>query len=186
MTTTSVTVRPLMPDEVPGAEKLLDGCFGAGFGEIDETDLAFAAHADGRLLGVVTAALRRPVDLEPYYAGRVSWPEDSLTQDEVMLIRQIGVERSARGKGVGDALMTALGRAVAEQLEGRVRYSVANAWVHALTGHCPAAPLLERQGFEAAELVPDFFAAMPSADCPGCGEAPCRCSVRVYFRGSAR
>ena len=182
MTTTDLTVRRLAPDEASAAKDLLDRCFGLGFEEIDETDVAFAAHAGDRLLGLITSALRRPADLESHYAGRVSWPGDSLTQDEVVLIRQIAVEPDARGIGVGDALMTAAGHAMEGQLPGRDGYALANAWVHASTGHCPAAPLLERHGFEVAGWVPDFFAAMPSEDCPGCGEAPCRCSVRVYFK----
>lgn len=163
------------------AEALLDRSFGAGFGEIDPTDVAFVAHAGDRLVGVLTAALRRPADLEPYYSGRVSWPGDSLAQDEVVLIRQIGVEPDARGMGVGDALMDAAEDGAGEAA-GRALYLVANAWVHAKTGRCPAAYLLERHGFVAVGSVPDFFAAMPSEDCPGCGEAPCRCSVSVYFK----
>jgi GNAT superfamily N-acetyltransferase len=182
MTTTNIFVRPLVPDEVPAAKELLDRAFGAGFEEIDVTDTAFAAHAGGRLVGVVTTALRRPVDLEPHYAGRVSWPGDSLIQDEVVLIRQIAVEQSARGMGVGDALMAAAEDAARRRAAEDVRFLLANAWVHASTGHCPAAPLLNRRGFAEAGCVPDFFAAMPSEDCPGCGEAPCRCSVRVYFK----
>jgi GNAT superfamily N-acetyltransferase len=186
MTTTSINVRPLAPDEVPAATDLLDRCFGAGFGEIDETDMAFAAHAGNRLVGVVTTAVRRPADLEPHYAGRVSWPGDSLAQPEVVLIRQIGVERDARGTGVGDALIAAAEGAAADRSAERVRFLLANAWVHASTGRCPAAPLLERRGFAEAGWVPDFFAAMPSQDCPGCGEAPCRCSVRVYVKRPQR
>jgi GNAT superfamily N-acetyltransferase len=185
-----MTVGPLMPGDVAEARSLLDRCFGAGFGEIDTTDTAFAAHADGRLVGVITAASRRPADLELHYAGRVSWPGDSPAYPEVTLIRQIGVERDARGMGVGDALLAAVEDAAVEDAarsagtgepsRNHAAYLVANAWVHAHTGRCPAGPLLERAGFAVAGWVPDFFAAMPSEDCPGCGSAPCRCSVRVY------
>lgn len=185
-----------MPGDVAEAKALLDRCFGAGFGEIDPTDTAFAAHVDGRLVGVITAASRRPADLELHYAGRVSWPGDSPAYPEVTLIRQIGVEQDARGQGVGDALLVAVedaarsvapsaapSAAVGEPPGDHAAYLVANAWVHAHTGRCPAGPLLERAGFAVAGWVPDFFAAMPSEDCPGCGSAPCRCSVRVYFKG---
>jgi hypothetical protein len=173
-----LTVAPLAGEEVAAAKALLDECFGAGFEEIDPEDVAFAAHLDSRFVGVLTVAARPPALLEAHYAGRVTWPGDSLAQPEVALIRQIGVAIEARGAGVGDALMTA----AQPVLSG---WAVANAWVHACTGHCPAGPLLERHGFAVAGYVPDFFAAMPSADCPGCGEAPCRCSVRVYVRGGA-
>jgi GNAT superfamily N-acetyltransferase len=190
MTTTNITVGPLAQDEVPAAKDLFDRAFGAGFEEIDATNMAFAAHLGSRLVGVLTAAPRRPADLESHYAGRVSWPGDSRTHDEVVLIRQIAVEQDARKMGVGDALMTAAEDAVAghgaDLSRGRTGFLVANAWVHANTGHCPAAPLLERSGFEAVGWCSDFFAEMPSEDCPGCGEAPCCCSVRVYFKHLGR
>ena len=175
-------VRPLIWESAAEAKDLLDRCFGAGFGEMDETDMGFTAYHDSCLVGVMTVALRSPAGLNSHYAGRVSWPGDSFAQVEVALIRQIGVTENARGMGVGDALMVATTHAVADHFEDRVRYLVANAWVHARTGRCPAAHLLERHGFTIAGAVPNFFAAMPSEDCPGCSTALCRCSVRVYFK----
>ncbi len=181
----TLTVGPLAPAEVAAAKVLLDGCFGAGFGEVDPEDLAFAAHLDSRLVGVLTVATRTPALLDADYAGRVTWPGDSHTRDEIALIRQIGVEQDVRRTGVGDALMAAAESALRDRSSGGedpAGYAVANAWAHARTGSCPAARLLERHGFAVAGHVPDFFAAMPSEDCPGCGESPCRCSVRVYVR----
>ncbi len=184
LTARPVTIRPVTVDSIGAARDLLDRCFGVGFGHIDDGggDVAYAAYSGPFVVGVVTASLRDPAGLETFYRGRLRWPADGLATPEVALLGQIAVDAHARRCGVGDALLDAVEQAVFERFDGRIDYWVANAWVHARNGHCPAGPLFERHGFALAGNVPDFFAAMPADDCPGCGHVPCRCSANVYIK----
>jgi GNAT superfamily N-acetyltransferase len=179
-------MRRLVAADVADALKLLSRCFGGGFGHVDleRPGINLVAWVDPDLVGVITVASCTSADLEATYAGRVSWPNASNSRKPLALISQIAVDPAWRGRGIGDALLSAGEQAVSSW---DLDYLVVNAWVHARTGLCPASRLLARGGYHPAGFVPDFFVNIPGTDgCPGCLSTPCTCGVRVYFKQTDR
>ncbi|KQO98333.1 GNAT family N-acetyltransferase [Leifsonia sp. Leaf264] len=163
-----ITFRALVEDDRAAVETLFQSELSSHAPERLE---GFAAFDGWVMVGAVTSAAL-PEAVPPAQWGSVS----KLVSDDAVFVKSLVVIPSARGEGVGTALVGAV-------VEAHPGVQVAAcAWVRG--GRAPAGSANTANGLRPVVTIPGFWRAdsvVEQYSCPEDGN-PCGCAARVYIR----